>query len=168
FDITFGSDALALIDFDAGGTGSFANEPSPNTVLASEGEVKNIFINVPSGFSGELSFYYAGVGLAVNIYDATGGTGNLLASTTLDHSGLTCSGDPNPDPAYCWKFAAIPFSGLAKSVGFIGGSGIFGWDVDLDNITLGAREPGGVPEPATLSLLGLGLAGLAWRRKFSA
>ncbi len=28
FDITFGPDALSIIDFDAGGSGNFANEPS--------------------------------------------------------------------------------------------------------------------------------------------
>ena len=32
YGITFGLDALAIIDADAGGTGNFANEPSPNAV----------------------------------------------------------------------------------------------------------------------------------------
>jgi len=31
--VTFSDDALSIIDADAGGTGNFANEPSPNTVL---------------------------------------------------------------------------------------------------------------------------------------
>src|SRR4051794_7566836 len=33
FGITFSNNAGVLVDTDAGGTGSFANEPSPSTVL---------------------------------------------------------------------------------------------------------------------------------------
>lgn len=33
YGVNFGSNALAAIDYDAGGTGQFANEPSASTTM---------------------------------------------------------------------------------------------------------------------------------------
>jgi len=51
----------------------------------------------------------------------------------------------------------VSFSGTAESVVFGGSANYIGWD----DITLGSSTAGGTPEPASLILLGTGLAGFA-------
>ena len=58
YGVQFTSGALGLIDADAGGTGNFANEPSPNTVAFWLTTGGGLLMNVAAGFDTGFSFYY--------------------------------------------------------------------------------------------------------------
>lgn len=162
YGIEFGSSALAIIDSDAGGSGNFANEPSPSTIaffLSGPGVV----MNVPAGFTTGFSFFYTAVSYAgsVTVWDDLNGTGNLLASLNLPALGSGCGGDP--DGSFnCWSAVGVSFSGVAKSVNFGGSAN----QVGFDNVTLGSENPGGeIPEPGSMGLLASGLVAVWLRRR---
>jgi hypothetical protein len=164
YGIAFSSNSLGLIDFDAGGTGNFGNEPSPNTILffLSGGAAT---MNVAAGFDTGFSFFYSGdLAGTVNVYSGLNGTGDLLASLVLAANAGNCSGDPNGTPYCNWTNFGVLFSGTAHSVDFSGTADRIGFD----NITLGSNVAGGaVPEPGTwaMMLLGFGAIGVAFRRR---
>jgi hypothetical protein len=164
-DYVFSPATIAVIDSDSGGTGSIANEPSPNTTMAFL-DANNALLNVTNGFDTGFSFFYSSATAAtVSVYDALNGTGNLLASLNLSAQyNNNCVGDPTG--AYCnWTAVGVNFSGTAYSINF-GGTANFS---TFDNITFGSATPGtgAVPEPGTwaMMLLGFGAIGLAMRRR---
>jgi hypothetical protein len=124
------------------------------------------YMNVAAGFDTGFSFLYtaANFGGIVNVFDGLNGTGNLLASLALDTTPTACAGDYNA--AFC-PFVAIgvAFSGTAMSVSFGGVAN----QVVFDDITFGSITPGDtgaeLPEPASLALVGLALAGAGWARR---
>jgi len=162
--ITFSASALALVDSDAGGTGNFGNEPSPNTIMFFP-SASDATLNYAAGFDTGFSFFYSSSSAAsVSVFDGVDGTGNLLASLNL----LAQSGDNNcvgdPSGSYCnWTAIGVSFAGIAKSINFGGAANGTGFD----NITFGSSTPGGVPEPTTwaMMLAGFGAVGFAMRRR---
>jgi len=164
YGINFSSTSLGLIDSDAGGTGNFANEPSPSTVLffLSGGAAT---MNIAAGFDTGFSFFYSANGAGfVTVYDGLNATGNVLATLNLvSQFSDNCSGDPSGD--YCnWTPVGVTFSGIAHSVDFGGTVN----RIAFDNVTFGSETPGGVvPEPATWAMLiaGFGMVGVAMRRR---
>ena len=117
-------------------------------------------MDVPAGFDTGFSFYYSAVVYpgTVEVFSGLDGTGSLLAS--LDLAVTPSGGAPECTyGAYCpWVPIGVSFSGTAESVVFSGSANYIGFD----NITLGSNVPvPGVPEPATLTLFGSGLLGLA-------
>lgn len=159
--VTFSPATLALVDVDAGGAGNFANEPSPNTVMFFF-YADNAILNYAAGFTTGFSFFYSSKAAAsVTVWDDVDGTGNLLATLNLpaQHND-NCVGDPAGE--FCnWTPVSVTFSGIAKSINFGGTAD----EVVFDDITIGSATPGRIPEPASLALLGLGLAGLAAARR---
>ncbi|MEZ0274215.1 MAG: autotransporter outer membrane beta-barrel domain-containing protein [Roseimicrobium sp.] len=146
--ITFSPNALTAIDFDAGGTAQFANEPSPSTVLSFlAGPAATM--NVAAGFTTGFSFYYSTtLAASVSVYDAFGGAGgggNILATLALAVTGPG-PGDPTGGTYGTWVPIGVNFAGTAFSVDF-GGTANF---VGFDDITLFSATPGVVAGPPTV------------------
>ena len=159
YGVEFGSDSLAVIASDSGGSGNFTGSlaPSPDTIgffLSGPGDV----MNVAAGFDTGFSFFYSSPFFlgSVTVWSGLNGTGTLLATLTLglttDTSGAT--GHPYDD----WQPVGVTFAGTAMSAVFSGTANYIGFD----NITLGSDTPGGVPDGGasalllSVSLLGLG------------
>ena len=138
YGISFGPDALALIDADAGGSGNFANEPSANTIaFFSTGP--GVVMNVKNGFTTGFSFFYTSARVGtVTVFDGPNGTGNVLAAVPVEKQYNTC-GAPDPTGAFsCWTPVGVTFSGTAFSVNF---GGVWN-QTGFDDITLGSATPG--------------------------
>lgn len=167
YGIEFSDDTLSIIDRDAGGSGNFGNEPSPDTILFFlEGD--RAVMNVAAGFENGFSFFYTSLteDAFVNVYSGLDGTGDILATLMLGPTGSDCSGDPTGQ--FC-NFEAIgaSFVGVAFSVAFGGVAN----QVGFDDITFGSAVAGGdaVPLPGALILFGSAIAGgAAVRRKAKA
>lgn len=165
YGVEFVGGSLALIDADAGGTGNFANETSPDTVLFFL--TTNAVLNYAAGFQDGFSFTYSAINYAsvVNVYDDLNATGNLLASITLPI--IPTQGNGDPTGAYdFFQAVGVQFSGTAKSIDFGGTAN----QVVFDNITFGSDTPiisTPVPEPESYAMMlaGLGLMGFAARRR---
>ncbi|HPA18546.1 MAG TPA: autotransporter outer membrane beta-barrel domain-containing protein [Verrucomicrobiae bacterium] len=135
YNISFSSDALAIIDSDAGGTGNFGGEPSPSTIAFFL--TGTAIMNVPAGFDTGFSFYYSAVNNPgyVNVYSGPNGTGTLLTSLLLP---ITASDGGDPTGNFSPLFAlGVQFNGIAQSVDFGGTVNQIGFD----NITLGSATP---------------------------
>ncbi|GLT20564.1 hypothetical protein GCM10007933_00150 [Zoogloea oryzae] len=163
YGIGFGSNALAAIDSDDGGSGNFANEPSSKTTMffLSGSAVLNYAAGFDTGFS---FFYSSSTAASVKVYDGIDATGTLLADIPLTAQfNQGCTGDPTG--GFCnWTAVGASFAGIAKSIDFGGTVNQVGYD----NITFGSSTPGKVPEPASLALVGAGIAAILRTRRRSA
>lgn len=118
YGITFTNPVTAAIDADAGGSGNFGGEPSPNTTL---GFQTNSWMNVASGFSGGLSFYYSNPNSdsSITIYAGPNRTGAVLAVLALPRTPF--NGQPDPSGTLSpFVVANVEFQGQAHSVDFSG------------------------------------------------
>jgi len=163
YGVSFGSNALGLIDRDAGGNGNFANEPTPDTTMFFL--TGSAILNYAPGFNTGFSFFYTtAFDATVSVWDDLDATGTLLGTLDLFTNNVAnnCSGDPLGGPGdplgqFCnWDIASLGFSDIAKSIDFSGTVN----QVAFDNITFGSVNPAVVPVPAAVWLFGSGLLGL--------
>jgi hypothetical protein len=151
--VSFGLDALAIQN-DGLGSGVngeyFTNAPSPLGVLSPVGT--DAWLNFATGFTGLASFYYSSTdAVTIDVFSGLNGTGTLLGSfNLLDNAVDGCS-----DSDFCnWSLASLNVNGVAKSIAF----GDAAYTAGFDNVTISA-----VPEPSTMALLAVGLAGVFTR-----
>ncbi|MFK7765482.1 MAG: VPLPA-CTERM sorting domain-containing protein [Roseobacter sp.] len=164
FGVSFSGNSLSVIDADAGGTGNFGNEPTPDTILFFlSGAAATL--NFAAGFDTGFSFFYTAINVpgSISVYDNVDASGNLLA--TLD---LAVTPSEAGDPTGQFNVfvpIGVGFSGIAKSIDFGGAVNQIGFD----NITFGSEDPGDtggrvddvVPLPATAWMMLAGIGGLA-------
>jgi len=172
YGVSFGANALGVIDRDAGGNGNFANEPTPDTIMFFL--TGSSILNYAPGFDTGFSFFYTTSQNAfVNVWDGLGATGNLLGQIDLfaNSTANNCAGDPQGGPGdpfgqFCnFDVGKLAFSGTAMSIDFSGTAN----QVGFDNITFGSINPtmqtASVSEPSTLALFSLGLFGIRLTRR---
>jgi len=166
YGIAFSSNALACSGLPGGtcNTALIPGGPGANALFFLDGTASTM--NVAAGFTTGFSFFYSAVNQPgfVSVWDGLNGTGNLLATINL---ALTPnSGDPGCLGTNFCPYTAIGvnFAGTAKSVDFGGAAD----QVAFADVTIGSATAGGgdtdVPEPASLLLVGVGLAAMAKRR----
>ncbi len=134
----------------------YSNAPTSGSVMFAYDATATM--NVASGFTGQLTFWYASNAAvldAVNIYSGLNSTGTLLASASLfGNASLACS-----DTDFCrFDLTSVKFAGVAHSVNF-GGNAL---NVAYDNIGLTISA---VPEPETYVLLTAGLLAVAFIKR---
>ncbi len=94
--VTFGPSWLGLVDQDAGGTGDFANEPSPSTVAHFLTEVDPITFDT---FVHTVEVWYTAspfsVPVTLSAWNGPNGSGQVVATATGNVDGTVgCTGDP--------------------------------------------------------------------------
>ena len=129
YGISFSAPTLAIIDSDAGGSGNFANEPSPNTTIYFLSDNK-VIMNVKNGFSGGFSFWYTSIDSSgsVEVWTGENGTGKLITSMELEPLGSDPDGGDPTGKYNKWKKVSVSFDGEAHSVVFKGVANKIGFD----------------------------------------
>lgn len=151
YGVTFTSSALALIDSDSGGSGNFANEPSPDSVMIWLNDL-DTHMNYAPGFTQFSAFYSAAVFPGnLSFWSGFDGTGTQVG-TTLDLPllGTNCGGDPNGFNN-CWKKVAAVLPDHAHSVTFGGSSNYIGFD----NVSFNPQD---IEVPTPLPMFGAAAA----------
>jgi hypothetical protein len=178
FGVTFGTLAYGVVDTDAvpAGNGNFAGNPSGVTALLLYNPADPLatiagftIMNYASGFAGDFSFSYSAIeAVVVELFDGLNGTGNRVGLGTFvgQYNAGPCANDPNVSGAFCnWTRQGVMNTGLAKSVKLSSNLN----QTLFDDLTFAASAPStggsGVPEPATLALVGAALLGVAASRR---
>lgn len=155
YQVTYSSNSLAIVDQDAGGSGNFANEPSPDSVMFWLSDV-DAHMNYAPGFT-QFEVYYTSTSFpgTLSFWTGVNGTGTQVGTTiNLAPLGSSCGGDPAG--AYnCWQKVPVVLPGQAFSVTF-GGSADF---IAFDNLSFNPQDlPPTSQVPAPLPILGAGAA----------
>ena len=128
----------------------------------------------PFTFSGSAILYVQDLFFAgdqFQIYDNGALLAGVNTTSTPISGGLSCGDDPIGCPSPKWSSGSFSFGAgshaisikvVAEAIGFTTGRGV----LELLPTVPVAPSPSAVPEPATLSLMGLGLGALLIGRRF--
>ncbi len=119
------------------------------------------FTDLPVDGVNSADFYFARVTITNIVFDVAG---EEITALSLLEDGLLYQ---SPDLPYALNYSftgnSLTFEWIGDNGGTIyvldGGLGLFAYETSVD------QNPGQVPAPLPLSLIGLGLAGLAWSRR---
>lgn len=148
-EVTFGSAWLSIIDADAGGTGNFANEPSPDTTAFFLEPAEPI--DFDTGVQSMEIFYSASalsLPVTLTAWDGPGGTGSVVDTAegnTVGNSfdGADCTGDPSGD--FClWD--SIVLESASNNIMSVTLSGATANQIGFDDMIYCT---GALPAPAT-------------------
>ncbi|MHB8068989.1 MAG: dockerin type I domain-containing protein [Desulfobaccales bacterium] len=154
-NVIFGSSWLGLVDNDAGGSGNFANEPSPDTT-AYFLDQNDISIRFDAGVQ-LVEFNYTAAArslpITVTAYDKDGklvsrATGNTIGTS---YDGANCSGDPNGD--FC-RWGKISLASTSNNIRYIEILGTTSNYFGIDNLKVGLKKcaPAGGREPVMMRI----------------
>jgi len=116
FQLQFTSNAQVIVQAAKGGSGNFINNPGGFPVMFFQTGT-NVTMTATSGVGVALWFSYSALqpGTAT-VYDGPNGTGNILASTTLNPNDAGC----NTYAMCVWSAVGVPLSATASSIRFSG------------------------------------------------
>ena len=148
YGITFSPNANAVISADAGGTGDFAGEPSPATVLYFVTD-SAYTLDAPAGFSRSFAFSYSSPVATdtVTLYSGLDVTGTVLATLSLPQTPDTGNGINVYSP---FMTTSVTFAGTAHSVDFGTTANLIAFD-NIAVLTVPEAAPGWIPVSALLS-----------------
>lgn len=156
YGVSFSSNFFGL----KSGVGNFSGNPLGTPIIFVNGNINSQatgVINVASGFSGGINFFYSALQQeTVTLWSGANGTGTVLATITLGNINQYC---PTSDQYCNWSQIGQSFSGTARSITIKGPADQLG----LSDITLGSTTSA-IPEPSTLLLLGTGLGAVSVSR----
>lgn len=131
--LQFTSNAEAIVQAGKGGTGNFVNDPGNYPVMFFPTGT-NVTVNATKGIEVSLWFSYSALKAGTaTVYDGPNGTGNILASVTLNPNNSGCS----PYAMCVWTPVGIPLSATASSIRFSGTANFVG----IASIHLGQLLP---------------------------
>jgi hypothetical protein len=133
--VTFGASWLGLIDFDNGGDGNFANEPSPNTIGYFL-DTNDISIGLSPSVQ-YLEFFYTASAISLPItvtaYDAGNNVVDSEVGNTIgtDFDGAQCVGDPSGQ--FC-SWGVITLTAAADNIAYVTITGSVANQFGIDNL----------------------------------
>ncbi len=123
-NVTFGNSWLGLVDADNGGSGNFANEPSPNTIayFLNTGDIS---IRFDLGIQLVEFFYVASASslpITVSAYDIDGNLVDRATGNTIGTSpdGAACNGDPGGSFCLWGKIILTSTSNNIRDIEIVG------------------------------------------------